>query len=337
MKIFITGSSGCIGHYVVEQLLQHTNHELYLLVRNPAKLNILIPDTQRVKMIAGDLHGIENFRDLIQQMDWAILMATAWGDPQETYCINVTQTLRLIELLHEGNCRHTFYFSTESILDRRNQLLPQAGELGTDYIRTKYLCLQQLERSLFAPYITVFFPTLVFGGDAQKPSSHLSAGLKDILKWLWLIRFFRVDASFHFLHAYDIAQVVLGVLEESASLEALPQKESFLPEPLESLGSNEKTLRKVILGNPALTVNQAIVEICQYCQRSILFQFPLWIWLANFFIWLFRVRMADWDRFCLQYRHFVHEDSVNPRSFQRQPYAETIADLLKVSGIPKKA
>lgn len=321
----------------MEQLLQHTNHELYLLVRNPAKLNILIPDTQRVKMIAGDLHGIENFRDLIQQMDWAILMATAWGDPQETYCINVTQTLRLIELLHEGNCRHTFYFSTESILDRRNQLLPQAGELGTDYIRTKYLCLQQLERSLFAPYITVFFPTLVFGGDAQKPSSHLSAGLKDILKWLWLIRFFRVDASFHFLHAYDIAQVVLGVLEESASLEALPQKESFLPEPLESLGSNEKTLRKVILGNPALTVNQAIVEICQYCQRSILFQFPLWIWLANFFIWLFRVRMADWDRFCLQYRHFVHEDSVNPRSFQRQPYAETIADLLKVSGIPKKA
>lgn len=321
----------------MEQLLQHTNHELYLLVRNPAKLNILIPDTQRVTMIAGDLHGIENFRDLIQQMDWAILMATAWGDPQETYCINVTQTLRLIELLHEGNCRHTFYFSTESILDRRNQLLPQAGELGTDYIRTKYLCLQQLERSLFAPYITVFFPTLVFGGDAQKPSSHLSAGLKDILKWLWLIRFFRVDASFHFLHAYDIAQVVLGVLEESASLEALPQKESFLPEPLESLGSNEKTLRKVILGNPALTVNQAIVEICQYCQRSILFQFPLWIWLANFFIWLFRVRMADWDRFCLQYRHFVHEDSVNPRSFQRQPYAETIADLLKVSGIPKKA
>lgn len=321
----------------MEQLLQHTNHELYLLVRNPAKLNILIPDTQRVKMIAGDLHGIENFRDLIQQMDWAILMATAWGDPQETYCINVTQTLRLIELLHEGNCRHTFYFSTESILDRRNQLLPQAGELGTDYIRTKYLCLQQLERSLFAPYITVFFPTLVFGGDAQKPSSHLSAGLKDILKWLWLIRFFRVDASFHFLHAYDIAQVVLGVLEESASLEALPQKESFLREPLESLGSNEKTLRKVILGNPALTVNQAIVEICQYCQRSILFQFPLWIWLANFFIWLFRVRMADWDRFCLQYRHFVHEDSVNPRSFQRQPYAETIADLLKVSGIPKKA
>lgn len=39
-KIFITGASGCIGHYLVETLIQQTNHELYLLVRNRDKLKI---------------------------------------------------------------------------------------------------------------------------------------------------------------------------------------------------------------------------------------------------------------------------------------------------------
>ena len=327
MKIFLTGASGCIGHYVVEHLLQQTDHELYLLLRNPAKLKCSIADPHRVHLLEGDLHGIDDIQDLIQTMDWAILMATAWGNPHETYQINVTQTLRLIEWLHQGNCRHIFYFSTESILDRFNQLLPQAGELGTDYIRTKYLCLQQLERSPFAAEITVFFPTLVFGGDAHKPYSHLSAGLGDILKWLGLIRFFQVDASFHFLHAQDIAQVVLGVLQQlESSLEQTVMEENA--------NSPATPLRKVILGNEILTVNRAIEEICAYCNVPILFRIPLSIWLANFFIQVFRVRMADWDRFCLDYRHFVHKDAVNPRAFHAEPFAETIADLLQVSGIP---
>ena len=39
-RIFITGASGCIGHYIVEFLIQNTHHELYLLVRNPDKLKV---------------------------------------------------------------------------------------------------------------------------------------------------------------------------------------------------------------------------------------------------------------------------------------------------------
>ena len=39
-RIFITGASGCIGHYITTALIHHTNHELYLFVRNPEKLQI---------------------------------------------------------------------------------------------------------------------------------------------------------------------------------------------------------------------------------------------------------------------------------------------------------
>ena len=38
MRIFITGASGCIGHYLVETLIENTDHELFLMMRNPAKL-----------------------------------------------------------------------------------------------------------------------------------------------------------------------------------------------------------------------------------------------------------------------------------------------------------
>ena len=313
LNILITGASGCIGHYVVEHLLQHTPHHLYVLVRNPQKLKVTVAEPDRLHLLEGNLHNLSSLEPLLPQMDWGILMATAWGDPTETYNINVTQTVKLIEQLCQANCQHVFYFSTASILDRSNQLMPQAGELGTDYIRTKYECFKALERSPFADRITVFFPTLVFGGDADKPISHLSSGLPEILQWLWLIRFLRVDASFHFLHAYDIAQVV------GAELNRQQDAASVDPEPL----------RKVVLGNPALTVQEAIEQLCSARQLPIVFQVPLSFWLANVIIWLFRIRVAAWDRFCLTYRHFTYQNPVNPRQFEQQPYAETIAELLK--------
>jgi nucleoside-diphosphate-sugar epimerase len=315
LNILLTGASGCIGHYVIEQLLAQTSHHLYVLVRNPNKLKVSCPTSDRLHWVEGNLQDLSCLSSVIPSMDWGILMATAWGDPTETYHINVTQTIALMEQLLQAKCQHIFYFSTASILDRSNQLLPQAGELGTDYIRTKYQCFQALERSPFADRITVFFPTLVFGGDEQKPISHLSSGLPDVMKWLWLIRFLRVDASFHFLHAYDIAQVVCNELE--ATRQTLLSTTALKP------------LRKVVLGNSALTFQEAIEQCCAVQNLPIRFQVPLSFWLANLIIWLFHIRVATWDRFCLTYRHFTYQNPINPQHFNQQPYAETIADLLK--------
>jgi nucleoside-diphosphate-sugar epimerase len=316
LNILLTGASGCIGHYVVEQLLAHTPHHLYVLVRNPDKLKVSCPTSDRLHWVEGNLQDLSCLSSVIPAIDWGILMATAWGDPTETYHINVTQTIALMEQLFQAKCQHIFYFSTASILDRSNQLLPQAGELGTDYIRTKYQCFQALERSSFAHRVTVFFPTLVFGGDAQKPISHLSSGLPEVMKWLWLIRFLRLDASFHFLHAYDIAQVIGGELEAT-------RQKILSSTPLEPLC-------KVVLGNPAVTFQGAIEQCCAVKKLS---RFPLGVplspWLADLIIWLFHIRVAAWDRFCLTYRHFTYQNPANPRQFQQQPYAETIADLLR--------
>jgi nucleoside-diphosphate-sugar epimerase len=190
--------------------------------------------------------------------------------------------------------------------------------LGTDYIRTKYLCHQALAGGLQEPNlavnpdlatkITVVYPTLVFGGEKDKPYSHLSGGLGDILKWLALIRWFRADGSFHFIHARDIARVVAYLIDH-------PQGQR----------------QDLVLGNVPLTVTEALAQICDYLQKPIYYQIPLSIGLANLFIRLFRIQMAPWDRFCLDYRHFTYPQPVNPATLGLESYCATVAELMAVT------
>ncbi|MEB3309786.1 MAG: NAD(P)-dependent oxidoreductase [Snowella sp.] len=314
-RIFVTGVSGCIGHYVAEKLIQNTDHELFLLVRNPAKLKIDVTSRPNIHLLSGDLREIEKFSELLKTINTAILIATSWGDPAETYEINVVKTLALMELLEPTVCEQVIYFSTASILSQQGEPLKEAGTLGTDYIRTKYQCHQALPNLAIADKITTVYPTLVFGGAENKPYSHLSGGLKDILKLMPLIRWFTADGSFHFIHAQDIAQVVGYLVDHPPAAE-------------ES--------RDIVLGNDPLRVEQAIAEIAHYLNQRIYFSIPLSITLANFFIKVFRIQMAAWDRFCLDYRHFTYPNPVNPKSLGLPYHCATIPELLRVSGILKK-
>src|ERR671933_2966132 len=135
-RIFVTGASGCIGHYITEALIQETNHELYLLVRNPAKLGFDYDARPGITILQGDLRQIEYFGDLLKTMDAAILAATAWGGAQESFDVNVVKTIRMMELLDPKLCEQVIYFSTASVLDRNNKPLKEAGQLGTEYIRS---------------------------------------------------------------------------------------------------------------------------------------------------------------------------------------------------------
>lgn len=314
-RIFITGASGCVGQYIVEALIQQTDHELFLLVRNPAKLTVDVEQRPGVQVITGDLLHIEGHEALLKTMDVAILTAAAWGDPQQTQLVNVTKTLALLKRLDPSRCRQVIYFSTASILDQQNRLLAEAGTLGTDYIRTKYQCHRELSQLAIAAKTTVVFPTLVFGGDAQKPMSHLSAGLQDVTRWVGLIRFFSVDGSFHYIHARDIAQVIVHLVAHPLPADAMKQ---------------------MVLGNPQITVNGAIQELCRYFGKAIpVVRVPL-LAVARAVVPLFRIQMAEWDWFCLQYRHFTYKNPVNPATFDQPVYCETVPDLMRIHGIERQ-
>lgn len=319
-RILLTGASGCIGHYIAEALIQETEHELYLLVRNPDKLGFDYEARPGVTILQSDLRQVERFADLLKTMDMAILAATAWGGQQETFDVNVVKTLRLMELLDPSVCEQVIYFSTASVLDRNNEILKESGQLGTEYIRSKYQCLVQLPKLAIAPKITTVFPTLVLGGDSNKPYSHISSGIKEVAKWVDLIRWFKADASFHFIHGRDIAQVVRYLVDH-------PPEPAWFGEP------DMRSTRRLVLGNAPLTVNQAVEEVCAYLGKKIYFRIPLSPWLADILIVLFRIQMAAWDRFSMSYRHFTYQNPINPATVGLEPYCKTLTDVLRISGI----
>jgi nucleoside-diphosphate-sugar epimerase len=317
-RIFITGASGCIGHYMTEALINNTDCELYLLVRNPDKLQFDYRSRRGIHILVGDLSRIDEYADLLKDINVAILAATAWGGKDETYDINVVKTLALIDLLDPKVCQRIIYFSTASILDRNNNLLLPASQFGHDYIQTKYECFSRLLGLAIADKIVAVFPTLVFGGEENKPYSHLSAGITDVTKWIGLIRWFSLEGSFHFIHAEDIARVISYLVENP----------DYSPTEDSSPG-----LDCLVLGNPAISVDRAIAEITSYFNKRIYLRIPLYIWLTNIFIELFRIQMDSWSRFSLDYRHFTYKNPVTPASFGMQNHCSTVEELMRASGV----
>jgi len=122
-------------------------------------------------------------------MDSAVLAATAWGGT-DVFDTNVYKTGQLLKLFDPAVCQQVIYFSTASILDRNNQLLKEACELGTDHSSVRLPT--QLSRLEIAPDHDPL-PTLVLGGDAQKTLFSSLAGLP--VKWIDLIRFFQQTAA----------------------------------------------------------------------------------------------------------------------------------------------
>jgi nucleoside-diphosphate-sugar epimerase len=320
MRILVTGASGCVGHYLSETLIQNTDHELFLFVRNPAKLQVDIAARPGIHVVKADMMEIEARAELLKTINVAVLTAAGWGG-QAAFDINYTKTHALFDLLDPQVCEQVIYFSTQSVLDRHDRLLPEAGKIGTEYIMSKHQCLDKLTQAKNAPdgaqriasKITTVFPTLVFGGDDTKPYSYLSADLPSISKYAGLLQWFSADGSFHFIHGKDIAEVVRHLIAH--------------PE------IADKFDRRIVLGNQLVTADAGIKEICAYFGKKSPFQIPLSIPLANFLIEVFKIQMAEWDRFCLNYRHFSSTRPVSPATFGLPTYAPTITDIFRTRGL----
>ena len=86
-------------------------------------------------------------------------------------------------------------------------------------------------------------------GTSPFPTSYLTAGLAEASRWLWLARWPRADASFHFIHAEDIARIV------ASSPHALMKRTG---EP------GQGALRRIVMQQRAISVDDAVVTICRW-------------------------------------------------------------------------
>nr|WP_228009246.1 NAD(P)-dependent oxidoreductase [Cyanobium sp. LEGE 06113] len=327
----ITGASGCVGQYIAELLYRQTDAELLLLLRDPAKLTAVPQDDPRVTLVVTDLRelgkpGQEAAAAAIGSASRILHTATAWGDPERAQRVNVEAVKILLNLTDPERLEQLIYFSTASVLDRRLHLLPEASRYGTEYIQTKALCLQQLEHHPLAARIVAVFPTLVFGGRLDGggpfPTSYLTAGLGEAARWLWLARWLRADASFHFIHAADIARVCVHLAT---------QPHQANPEPAQG------PLRRLVLGQPAVTVNETVRQLGRWRGTWIpAFGLDLRGWLVEGLIKLLRIEMTPWDRFSIRQRHFVHQPISPPERFGEVSHAPSLEAVFADAGLPQR-
>jgi nucleoside-diphosphate-sugar epimerase len=324
-RILITGASGCVGQYVADRLLRHSDAELLLWLRDPAKLSAVPRDHPRIRLLVGDLREPEPHAESLAGVTRVIHTATAWGDPERARTVNVVAVKRLLDHLDPGRLEQILYFSTASILDRDLRLLPEALRDGTEYIRTKARCLSDLEAHPLAGRIIAVFPTLVFGGRVDGtgpfPTSYLTAGLAEACRWLWLARWLRADASFHFIHAADIARVC-------AHLALHPHQANREP--------GQGALRRIVLAQPRLTVNEAVAQLCRWRGQWRPPGIPLQGWLIETLIRVLPLEITPWDRFSIRQRHFVHDPISPPERFGLASEARTLAAVLEGAGLPHR-
>ena len=325
-RILITGASGCVGQHIAEQLLRETDAQLLLWLRDPAKLTAVPADHPRITLLVGDLRDPDPHRAAIASATRIIHTATAWGDPERAQQVNVVAVKQMLAATNPAVLEQVVYFSTASILNRDLELLPEAMAYGTEYIQTKALCLQQLEQHPLAERIVAVFPTLVFGGRVDRggpfPTSYLTEGLQEGARWLWLAKWLRADASFHFIHAADIARVCVHLATN-------PHQPN--PEP------GQGAVRRLVLGQPAVTVNDTVRRLCRW-RRSWLppVGVDLQGWLIEGLIKLLRIEVNAWDRFSIRQRHFVHEPISPPERFGLVSHAPTLEAVFEDAGLPHR-
>lgn len=324
-RILITGASGCVGQHIADLLLRESDAELLLLLRDPAKLTAVPADHPRITLLVGDLRNLTPHAGAIATATRVVHTATAWGDPERAMAVNVVAVKQLLRFTSPEWLEQVIYFSTASVLDRQLQLLPEALSEGTEYIQTKALCLQQLEDHPLADRIVAIFPTLVFGGRVDGsgpfPTSYLTAGLNEASRWLWLAKWLRVEASFHFIHAADIARVCWHLLHQPRE----PNPES-----------GQGRVRRLVLGQPAVSVNATVRKLVGW-RRGWMppVGVPITPWLVEALIKLLRLEITPWDRFSIRQRHFVHAPISPPERFGLVSHAPTLEAVFADAGLPR--
>ena len=84
----MTGASGCVGQYISRWLLDHSDAELLLWLRDPAKLTAVPADHPRIRLLVGDLRDTDRFAQELASVNRVIHTATTFtcsarsGSPQ---------------------------------------------------------------------------------------------------------------------------------------------------------------------------------------------------------------------------------------------------------------
>ena len=206
MAIFVTGSTGYLGSYLVAGLLTGHRDTLNLLVRakteqearerlwTSLQLHFAFPEfleflDSRMRIFRGDLtnelFGLpdDEYHALVDTTDSLIHCAASLNRKSEKQCLNVNLrgTLEVIQLARRAQNRHGLrrysHVSTVAVAGKRqNEVVTEDGAIDWSrsdydpYARTKKFCEHMARQLLPDVPKTIFRPAIILG-DSGRPET----------------------------------------------------------------------------------------------------------------------------------------------------------------------
>jgi len=207
MAIFVTGSTGYLGSYIVAGLLREYRDPLNLLVRANSKqearerlwqsLQLHFDFSEfsdrvdsRVRIFRGDLtsqrFGLadEDYHTLVDSTDSIIHCAASLNRKSEKQCLNVNlrgslEVIQLARRAQDGNgLRRYSHVSTVAVAGhRRNEVVTEDASIDwtrsdyDPYARTKKFCEHMVAQLLPDISRTIFRPAIVMGDSRRAETS----------------------------------------------------------------------------------------------------------------------------------------------------------------------
>jgi thioester reductase-like protein len=206
MAIFLTGSTGYLGSYLVAGLFTEHSDGLNLLVRAKSEqearerlwqslqLHLGFPEfleylNTRVRIFRGDLTGErfglgdDEYRTLVDSTDSIVHCAASLNRKSEKQCLNVNLrgSLEVIQLARRAQNQHGLrrysHVSTVAVAGKRqNEVVSEDNSIDWSrsdydpYARTKKFCEHMVHQLLPDVPHTVFRPAIVMG-DSRRPET----------------------------------------------------------------------------------------------------------------------------------------------------------------------
>jgi len=206
MAIFLTGSTGYLGSYLVAGLLRGHADRLNLLVRakteqearerlwHSLQLHLEFPEflayvNQRVRIFRGDLtserFGLsdDEYRELVDTTDSILHCAASLNRKSEKQCLNVNLrgSLEVMQLArraqnHHGLRRYSHVSTVAVAGKRQNEVVAEDQSIDwgrsdyDPYARTKKFCEHMVHQLLADVPHTIFRPAIVMG-DSRRPET----------------------------------------------------------------------------------------------------------------------------------------------------------------------
>jgi dihydroflavonol-4-reductase len=221
MKIFITGSTGFIGTYLVSRLAK-TQHELYCLAREKSDTRFL--KEIGANIIKGDVTDKVSLLKGMEECNWVAHLASSFvfwlPDNQVFHDVNVTGTRNVMESAIEKNISKVVYVSTAAVYGNTywpiTEETPVGSKRASKYVRTKFEG-DQIAWDLYEKKnlpLVVIYPSAVIGANDPKAAGrYLKNYAQGHMPSQVLTKLY-----FPWVHVKDVAEAIVKALEKENNI-----------------------------------------------------------------------------------------------------------------------